>query len=364
MLQNGLGELLSASAQDAKRFVDLFAGSGAVAVHVARNFSLPVLAIDLQRYSAVLTGAIIQRDATLNYQEVWTNWYARAIGVFHRYKPPQNSKLTRGIVLEFRDWCERRTTLPITRGYGGHYFSPSQAVWFDALRSCIPPIEPERTVALATLLHVASRCAASPGHTAQPLQPTRTAKPFILDAWNKNVVELTKFFFADLSQLFALTKGSVQTLDANDAANEVREGDLVFIDPPYSGVHYSRFYHVFESIVIGGPSRVSGIGRYPDLTLRPRSRYSLKTESRSALSELFEKIAVKKAKAIVTFPEGQCSNGLSGGIVRTVAREYFRIREKAVESKFSTLGGTADSSGKGRAARQQTRELIFLLTPK
>jgi len=127
-------------------------------------------------------------------------------------------------------------------------------------------------------------------------------------------------------------------------------------------VHYSRFYHVFESIVDGGPGEVSGVGRYPQPSLRPRSRYSLKGESRQALADLFEKIAAKRAQSIVTFPENECSNGLSGQIVRELARQHFKIQEKIVLSKFSTLGGTAD--GQGRAARQSATELILHFIPK
>lgn len=58
MLQNGLGELLGHEVSNALRFVDLFAGSGSVAIHVAQKFPIPVLAFDLQSYSAVLAVAV------------------------------------------------------------------------------------------------------------------------------------------------------------------------------------------------------------------------------------------------------------------------------------------------------------------
>ena len=57
MLRNGLGELLAQEVPNAERFIDLFAGSGAVAAHVASKFQVPVLAFDLQRYAAILAGA-------------------------------------------------------------------------------------------------------------------------------------------------------------------------------------------------------------------------------------------------------------------------------------------------------------------
>ena len=65
MLQNGLGELLGRQVLNAPRFVDLFAGAGSVAIHVARKFPISVLAFDLQSYSAVLTSAVVGRQTPL-----------------------------------------------------------------------------------------------------------------------------------------------------------------------------------------------------------------------------------------------------------------------------------------------------------
>jgi hypothetical protein len=77
-------------------------------------------------------------------------------------------------------------------------------------------------------------------------------------------------------------------------------------------------------------------------------------------------IASKQASAVVTFPNHPCSNGLSGVKVRNLARKYFRVREKSVQSKFSTLGGrkTATKHKKDRYARLQASELILVLQPK
>src|SRR5208282_4532117 len=148
--------------------------------------------------------------------------------------------------------------------------------------------------------------------------------------------------------------------DANEAAASIAEGDLAFIDPPYSGVHYSRFYHVLETIARGRCSDVSGAGRYPAADERPRSRYSLKSESSAALNDLFVAIASRGGKAIVTFPQRGCSNGLSGRIVIALAGNHFKTEQHWVASKFSTLGGNNDH----RNARRSTRELILVLRPR
>lgn len=366
MLQNGLGTLLRAECAGAQRFVDLFAGSGAVACFVAEQTSLPVLASDLQEFSVILTEAIIARDKPLDASRIWGAWVGAAQQSFPRFRIPEVGNLTRADVETCREWSESRREWSITRAYGGHYFSPLQAIWIDALRRAIPDHEPARTVALAALICAASRCAASPGHTAQPFQPTRTAKRFLTEAWSKDITACTQQALRVLAPQHAKLKGRARVADANATAARLKEGDLAFIDPPYSGVQYSRFYHVLETIAKGTSGAVSGAGRYPVRSLRPQSKFSVKTHSLAALQELLKTVAERHARVIVTFPDHDCSNGLSGEIIRETAAGLFRVTTKTVDSKFSTLGGNARlaKTGKGREARQMAKEFILTLTPR
>ncbi|HUD46426.1 MAG TPA: DNA adenine methylase [Candidatus Baltobacteraceae bacterium] len=366
MLQNGLGKLLDQETALARRFVDLFAGSGAVSIHVAQRLDIPVLAFDLQRYSTILTNAVLSRRKKLDWQVFWSNWKCQAQAEFHARKIPKSKKLTRAIVADFRMWCDAQSFLPFTKAYGGHYFSPEQAVWIDALRSNLPAREPERTVALAALIQAASQCVAAPGHTAQPFQPTRTAKFFLAEAWSKDVVAKTQSAFEVVAGQFAQQKGSAIVADANTAATQLQEGDLAFIDPPYSGVHYSRFYHVLETIADGHCGDVSGVGRYPARARRPRSKYSVGSESAEALDDLLKTVASRGASGVMTFPDHDCSNGLSGDSVREIAVRHFRVCGSQVESQFSTLGGTGNDRNDegGRTARQHAHELMLVLHPR
>jgi hypothetical protein len=143
-------------------------------------------------------------------------------------------------------------------------------------------------------------------------------------------------------------------------AADLGDGDLAFLDPPYSGVHYSRFYHVLETITTHDPFSVSGAGRYPPRELRPRSNYSVQTTSREALTVLLKTLSSVGSSAIVTFPAGHASNGLSGRMVKEIAGQFFRIKSTKITSRFSTLGGNL----KNRDARQQSDELILTLTPR
>ncbi len=366
MLNNGLGHTLDDASLSAKRFVDLFAGSGAVAAHVAAKRAIPVLAYDLQKFSVVLTQAIVGRDKRLDAHSIWKDWKTRAGRIADRFAPPTSKRFSKVFVAKCRQWSEARKTLPITKAYGGHYFSPTQAVWIDALRKTLPTNSAERTAALAALIQAASESAASPGHTAQPFQPTKSAKKFLKEAWNRDICEKVNLSLGEIAKAHAQTIGKAKVADANKAVCSIKKGDLVFIDPPYSGMHYSRFYHVLETIARGQCGPVTGIGRYPSVSRRPRSRYSIKTESVDAFENLLKSISKKKARVIVTFPSHACSNGLSGKQTKKIAKMYFAVRTKTVNSKFSTLGGTkaGEGEGNGRAARQQAKELILILSPK
>jgi adenine-specific DNA-methyltransferase len=368
MLLNGLGTVIEREISTSKRFVDLFAGSAAVANHVAQNYDMPVLATDLQSYSVVLANAILCRRRMLKHREIWRSWYSNARKYVARvgWMPSVSYPLTRGVVTRHRLWCEKRAMCPLTAAYGGHYFSAKQAIWIEALRNTLPKSGTARSAALAALIQAASQCVASPGHTAQPFQPTRSALPFLQAAWTRSVASRTKSNFAQIAKSVSRQKGVAKRIDANVAARELKRTDLVFIDPPYSGVHYSRFYHVLESIAQNRCGMVSGVGRYPPSHLRPRSRYSVQTEAQFALDQLLHRISVRGAKVILTFPNHKCSNGLSGCVVQKIAARHFYVTTKVVASRFSTLGGTSAGSAisGGRDARLSARELVLTLTPR
>lgn len=375
MLQNGLGHLLHDSTRSCNRFVDMFTGSGAVAAFVATGeHPVEVLAFDLQEFCVTLAGAIIERTYPLDADLLWREWHQRAqqnlqinqqAGIASESLPPLYGGFTRAYVNNVRAQCSSERPGVITRAYGGYYFSGSQAAWIDALMQEIPTDPLERRAALAALLQAASECAASPGHTAQPFAPTRGAKPFLHTAWRQSVVDRTRRAFMRICAVRASTTGRAEVKNANDAVNALQEGDLVFLDPPYSGVHYSRFYHVLETIARGRCGEVSGSGRYPPAHERPRSTYSIASEAAAALDALLQGIAEKRASAILTFPQRKCSNGLSGGQIFDIAAKYFMVHSTFKRNRFSTLGGTKDEGGDGygRAARQNTHEQIFILMP-
>lgn len=366
MLGNGLGEALDASLGEAKRVFDLFTGSAAVAWHVAERYDKQVLACDLQTYSTVLAASVIERTEPICDRTWVARWMRRARARVAAHTAWGDIKLLQAKLRKIsaaEAAAQARAfdftvKLPLSRAYAGYYFSPMQALWLDALRASLPEDADLRNVALAALIQAASRCAASPGHTAQPFKPNETAGRFLIEAWERDLPAIVISRIEDIAPRKAAKRGKAYCVNASELADEAREGDLVFLDPPYSGVHYSRFYHVLEGVARGEIGDVSGSGRYPERSERPTSDFSMLTTSKRAFDELLAILARRKANVIITFPAGKASNGLSGEDVKLLAANHFHIDEAKVSSRFSTLGGDL----KHRAARQQADELILTLS--
>lgn len=367
MLTNGLGEALDRTVPDKARFVDLFAGSAAVAWHVAERYAVPVMAVDLQEYAVALARGVITRTASPTNPAWISDWLSAAEA---HVTTTADAAYAAGLQRSLGDdpiaaiaiaaqAAAATSDSSFCRAYGGWYYSPWQALVLDALRAAAETAQ-YRDVAVAATVEAASVCAASPGHTAQPFKADTRAAPYVLEAWKRDPVRLARKAAEKLSSKFALLEGEASTGDAETIAGSLTENDLAFLDPPYSAVHYSRFYHVLESIARNSVGEVSGRGRYPTREERPQSSFSVATQADGALYRLMKVIAEKGAWAMVTFPAGGASNGLSGSRVREIAGELFLIQEEKVSSRFSTLGGDK----RHRSARQDAEELILTLKPR
>jgi adenine-specific DNA-methyltransferase len=365
LLRGLLGSEIRRAVRSSARFVDFFSGSGVVSHYVASKFCLPVLSVDLQEYGRALAAAVIERDFRLEpawFEEAWILPTRHSLKSdvrsedWARLSRPQGSPA----VLECRRLCEQESDSSerLLRSYGGHYYSPLQALVIQKLWDNLPSTN--RDVALATLIWCASRCAASPGHTAQPFQPTTALLPHIHSAWNRDPLLEVSNRIRVLSNMYARVVGMAIVADACSLTPEVTAGDLVFIDPPYSDVQYSRFYHVLEGIASGGFDEVFGAGRSPLRINRATSILSFKSLAERTLNELLERVLDHGAAAIVTLPEMTTTNGLSGLQLVKSFRKSAVVSYRRAESLHSTLGGPAESRG----ARRAIREMVISIRPR
>jgi adenine-specific DNA-methyltransferase len=366
LLRGPLGRMLLRESAKSSRFVDLFCGAGSVSRFVAVQREIPVLSSDLQKFATVLSAAVIERTEPYLNTQVTIDWCKSAAE--HQGTDPISARLAeasasaRASVMDARRLsADHGDAGFILRDYGGHYFSPLQARQFDVLYQSLPEGAGDRTIALAALIQGASRCAAAPGHTAQPFQPTDRLIPHIQNAWSRSAIIETQRALDELVRHHALVPGTVANSAADEVVHRLGDGDFVFLDPPYSDVQYSRFYHVLEGISRGGWPSVSGSGRAPDKELRPTSDFSLRSKSAGAMRTLLQGISDQGCNRVaITFPNAEASNGLSAHAITGLAREAgWRVRKTLVNATHSTLGGAGDAGVRG--SRKSVREALFLL---
>ena len=369
MLENGLGELLAAQVKSDSRVVDLFSGAASVSWFAATKLKKPVLACDLQKYAAVLAGSVVKRTKPIKTQDLDKSWLSCADRARRKFKGWQQASDLDSAKYSTATWHQRAQelcssdeaaeSLLIWRCYGGHYFSPTQALSFDSMLRSLPKDSERKELCLAAMIIAASNCVAAPGHTAQPFKATRTAAAYLRDAWLRDPFQHARAALKKLCPLHAVEPGQAVVADANQMAEKLNSNDVVFVDPPYSAVQYSRFYHVLETIAGGTCSTVEGVGRYPPIDERPNSNYSKKSISSQTMKNLLRILSNKGCKVVLTFPKGECSNGLSGEGIEEMAQQFFQVTRQSVETTFSTLGGNRTN----RDARKVSDELMLVLDP-
>jgi len=191
--------------------------------------------------------------------------------------------------------------------FGNAYFGLAQSIEFDSIRFAIDQAlgktSQSRWVALACLMHAASYCTPGPGHFAQfralnsPAvcedilrYRNRSPKAYFLQKWQ----EFRKEHRAPIY---------VNTCAKEDYRKALKlylpEADLVYADPPYSFVHYSRFYHALETLVRYDYPECQFYGRYR--SDRHQSPFCVRTKVKKAFQDIIVPVAKAKKKLVISY---------------------------------------------------------------
>ncbi len=316
-------------------FVDLFAGTGAVAARFVG--AARVHANDVQRYSATLTRALVDHDpdggtrrrfaaavdpdrdlgpARDEARDALSRRYARALAAEDRF-------LGGGDVARYRAHLLDGGAPPAdpeaelgpgpgsgpdrlglaTAYYRNVYFGVAQAVALDSLRVAIERLDPrdpfaarKRTHYLAALLFAASRATSGTAHFAQPRGLAKESE--VSAVMERRSIDIDRLFRLRAAHLaaavartpFAAKAGPHRVFELDypdlfallDSASPALRPDVVYADPPYTADHYSRFYHVLETLArhdfpaLERRARTGAVlkGRYPVLARRFQSSFS------------------------------------------------------------------------------------------
>lgn len=375
---------------------DLFAGSGCVSYKLSHHF--PVVSCDIQHYASVIARALLDRphiaeqevdsfissinedpsiclredfEPLIEFEEqAIKSGDAEALSsIIENGSLEVSIRENRKSILTERQLRVDRTLKEhgargnvafIARHYGGVYFSYSQAVQIDMIMSAIRrlPGGINRDVFIAALLSAASDVADTVGkHFAQPIK-TRDGKGKI-KSLVKNKAQKDKTI--DLLELYKKWLAKYIALPRTDHFHSVMQGDFttclgnlpatvatVYADPPYTREHYSRFYHVLETIAlddapqisttnIRGSSHISN-GIYREG--RHQSPFCIKSQAPAAFDRLFRKIADGNMNLMLSYSPYDTTKKTHPRVVTIEqlciwAKKFFRAVEIVSAGRFS-----------------------------
>jgi adenine-specific DNA-methyltransferase len=300
--------LTSVSAEGSKVY-DIFAGSGTVSLSLAK--SRPVVAVDIQEYSRVICSALLSpnmvdiakvggaiEESLHRSKQSGACFVAKPLIDLEDEAIQLASKGQTTLLADLMDAGSLVTSVDmptnrqvraalseaksrvaklgpqglisamILRHFGGLYFSFKQAAELDAIISmCHAETDQMRDTILAAALSSASEIVNSVGKQfAQPIRP-RDKRGEIKSSLYA-LVSRDRFRSASETFISSLAKYSMLSRSRFDC-NAVRsdyfdflsganlEGGVVYADPPYTRDHYSRFYHVLETMSLRDDPAVS-----------------------------------------------------------------------------------------------------------
>lgn len=191
-----------------------------------------------------------------------------------------------------------------TKYYSGTYWSFEQCVWIDSIRATAEDYigTPSYYAILSALIFSMSYASQSTGHFAQYRDVTESNMNDILIYRHKNIWNLFSKKFEELISTLNIETNfeyKVTSLDYMDCLRVIEKNSIVYADPPYSTVHYSRFYHAIETLVRYDHPIIKYKGRYRDD--RHQSPFDKKKEVRNAFKLLFEGVKNRESHLVLSY---------------------------------------------------------------
>ncbi len=341
---------------------DLFAGTSVLSGALGKL--VPIHSNDIQEYSAVLSKTYLSNydwkkfNNTLledilveasnhvrNFQEEYPNFtysYSAEMTIkqFVHLEKKQQKLLDHNF--------DNSIYHLFAKYYSGTYWSFQQCLWIDALRRVAEDYKdtPVFNVILSSLMYSMSYCSQSTGHYAQYRDAkSESSKNDILIYRLRDIRLYFETKFNQLKQHLGSNNfdHTVTSLDYRKCLEVMEPGTLVYADPPYAFVHYSRFYHAIETLVKYDYPKVDHKGRYR--SDRHQSPFGRRREVKQAFQSLFLGIKNKKSNLILSYSNtGMISLNEILQIARDTMGKDYEVTYKEQDYKHSTMGRNDDKS--------------------
>ncbi|WP_342361899.1 DNA adenine methylase [Terrarubrum flagellatum] len=250
--------------------------------------------------------------------------------------------------------------------YAGTYLGLRQCIQVDSLHFSITELASQNKISedarrwyLLALCKAVSRCSTSTGHFAQFLSIKAKTKKRYARQRSKSIVHEWMIALGELSPFRSRRWRSANRVfcgDALDLLFKVKDSaekpSVIYADPPYTDDQYSRYYHLYETILLYDYPKTSSKARYREE--RSVSSFSVKREVASSIDLLISRSSEAGADLVLSYPTNGLLENSRTAIPDMLARHYRRVdAPMSFEHVHSTMGAS-----KGEASSSVT-EMVY-----
>lgn len=261
---------ISSLVEPGSKILDVFCGTCAVGYSLKRQYS--IVANDAEVYCKEIANALLENekfsfnDIKDEFMILYNDNYSKLVKTYNEviqeeiYIKESNIddliKLYESFLNVWQNGfinrnCDTSYNL-FTTYYSNSYFGIKQSIEIDSIRYAISNINKKYSSKLFSSLYFAMKeCVFSKdGHMAQPLNMyskkevlLKRRKNSIIDNFSKKIIEFENLITNKFDNV-ALN----DTLDSIIDKGIIKECDLVYADPPYTDMQYSRYFHLLETV--------------------------------------------------------------------------------------------------------------------
>ena len=339
---------------------DLFSGSGSLAGAIGQQYR--VHSNDIQNYSRVL--ADTYNSAYRNKKMPSSSYILEEAQKIIR-KNGGKLDCIYDKNLDLQEFCKieekQRSLINTTfdyewylfaKYYSGTWWSYEQCLWIDALRQVADRYkeDPFYPMFLSSIMFGMAYASQGTGHYAQ-YRDAKTVSSLrdILIYRTRSIENYFVRKYDELSCYIPTIKPMMghksTSLDFSECLKSF-EGGTVYADPPYCFVHYSRFYHAMETLVLYDYPKLQiqkgriVKGRYREN--RHQSPFCIKTQVPKAFDDLFSGVKESGSNLVLSYSN---TGMITIEDLMDKARDHFpnnRIKIITIDHQHMTLGRKKD----------------------
>ena len=342
--------------------VDLFSGSGSLAGAIGDQ--VPIISNDIQAYSSVLANCYTQSfqsadaptvDSLVKNAKEYIHDNFSSLLTFKGYGNDvsleefniREADQRRLIDLEYTNEYHL-----FVKNYSGTWWSADQCAEIDALKKVADDYAGSSVydAIMSAIMYAMAYASIGTGHYAQYRDAkTLSSMKDIRLYRSKSLIGIFERKYKKILDWLPNRQSALYHKSLNADYRQVLESHpnaVVYADPPYCFVHYSRFYHALETLVlydypdlqVKSDNLVKG--RYRDA--RHQSPFSIKSQVNNAFRDLFQGVESFGSKLVLSYSN---TGMIDINLLIDLAKETMptkKIKLLSTDYKHMTLGRQND----------------------